>query len=282
MRFHASLSAVMSATQCEQALPVLPREAHLSVRVKSAMLMFGICCVVGIVVVGCGESNMLPDTASTAVSDQSINAIPTPVAYNRADVCERVSAAYEEAPPFDFGAMVPAPPLENDQRLVPDLLATFGAPSGDDLFLRSIVMWAGFREMMVHDVAGQVAVYHAGEEYTRDFVGALCGFRILREMTKPTQETAACRFWQSWRRGELGESEMQAHYLLAAMETGAGEEFPPQIDAIMGLAIYKLMMESGAGVPLRIPEDAELVTELNYLVDELGNTTCLYELPSTQ
>ena len=261
---------------------MLPREAHLSVQVKSAMLMIGICCVVGLVVIACGKSNMSPGTASIAVSDQGINATPKPVVYDRADVCERVSAAYEEAPPFDFEAMAPAPPLENDQTLLPDLLATFGAPTGDDLFLRSIVMWAGFRELMVHDVAGQVAIYHAGEDYTRDLVGAICGFRILKEMTKPTQDTAACRFWQSWRRGELGELEMQAQYLLAAIETGTGEEFPPQIDAIMGLATYNLMMESGAGVPLRVPEDALVVDELNYLVDELGNTTCLYELPSTQ
>ena len=61
------------------------------------------------------------------------------------------------------------------------------------------MLWARYREMLVHDVAGQVAVYHAGEKSTRVLVGEICGFSKSQEMTKPSQETEACRFWQRWR-----------------------------------------------------------------------------------
>ena len=143
-------------------------------------------------------------------------------------------------------------------------------------------LWAAFRELLIYDILGQFAAYHSGESHTRDIVGVLCGFENLPEMTKRSQETAPCRLWQQWRLGEMEEQEMLVSYLLGGMEAGFGEDFTLQVDSIMGMTNYSLMMRSDAGDAVRVDSDKEVIAEMNDLVSELGDSVCLYSIVPKQ
>ena len=116
----------MSATPCEQALSQLPRET-LDVRTgQVGKLFLGVCGVAGILAVGCGDSDAVSNNDAATPTDQVMEMAPTSVPNDRADVCERVSAAYEQFHPLELGTMVPSPPLESDDELLSDLISTFG------------------------------------------------------------------------------------------------------------------------------------------------------------